>query len=359
MYPTRPNGQPMLQQPQQQGPQQPAQAQPSWYEPLIQRLTDEAMAQNPQPPTPPGFTGLDGPSAYGAVLNPHLAPSIIGAAQAPAQARYAQQQQAFEQAMGQQSDSRGHLVSLMNSQTRAAGVNRPRSRSAIIEVDGVRKTVNLIIGTNGEISGIEEVGTTPWAPVIMPGMDESGPGILRIPKTPGGQATRVTGAGGGALSPMPPAGIVSDVAGAQATIAGVDDMMQGYRDIRAKTQDQSNAEKMGRNFVGSSRYGGAFEGTRDYAEYVVRRRASLNAYIKSITGAQFSVKEMEAYDAMYPEPWDDEALASQKAESLKQRSLNDMRAKLRVYPAAAGASGAPSNVDSQLEQYEREYGATP
>jgi hypothetical protein len=98
-------------------------------------------------------------------------------------------------------------------------------------------------------------------------------------------------------------------------------------------------------FIGETRLGGAL--APDYAKYVADRRAALNAYIKSTTGAQFSVKELERYETQYPEPFDPEDVAERKLQVLAERALIDMQAKLRAFPAAAPAAPAARPAQSQ------------
>jgi hypothetical protein len=155
--------------------------------------------------------------------------------------------------------------------------------------------------------------------------------------------------------PTPPAGIVTSVAQGTATIAGLESLYTAYQDIRAKTAGEGGMMDVARQgvgtFVGETRMGGAL--APEYAKYTAARRRALNSYIKAMTGAQFSVKELTRYDTQYPEPWDPEEVAVEKIKQLREQAMTDMQAKLRAFPGAGAAAPQPEaagTADPLLEE---------
>ena len=116
------------------------------------------------------------------------------------------------------------------------------------------------------------------------------------------------------------------------------------------------ARQVGGTLVGETRLGGAL--APEYAQYVAERRAALNAYIKSQTGAQFSVAELQRYETQYPEPWDPPELAQRKLETLRQRVLADMQTKQQLYPSVGGQEQPPPDDEAAfLERIRQRIGA--
>lgn len=271
---------------------------------------------------------------YAMARNPQQAGLINQTIQAPAQAQFAQQQAAFEQAMGQRQQATGLAAGLVNAQTRTSGGVGSRSIKSEVnrDVNGTtHKFVQFFDPQTNELLGEHDLGPVGYAPAML----ASPEGYQRAPKT-GGAATPVLGQSGQPIYPPPPAGVVTSVAAGTATLGGLEDLRQAYKDIRSKTEGQWTAGQVVRQYAGESRLGGAL--APDYANYTASRRAALNAYIKGQTGAQFSVKELQRYEAQYPEPWDPEDVADNKINVLEQRALADMQAKLRAFPGASGAA---------------------
>lgn len=214
--------------------------------------------------------------------------------------------------------------------------------------DGVpTRVVDVFDPITNQYLGRHDQGDAGYAPFVQPAIPGlSGPTI--IPKTvqPGGGVREVGNI------PPPPQGIVRDLALDKASLEAIDKMKSAYMAIRAKTSKQSLIGKIGRDFVGQTKYGGALSQTKDYASYASTMRNSLNAYIKAQTGAQFSVVEMDRYTALYPEPWDPEDLAATKIDNLRQRALADMREKLRNYPAAVENPDGSDPVEDALREWE-------
>lgn len=151
------------------------------------------------------------------------------------------------------------------------------------------------------------------------------------------QTSPINAPGGGPAMPMPPAGIVNSVAADTSNLQGLDSVWSAYNTIRQQTGDQTPMGKYLRT-VGTEKFRLASALFPDYAQYIATRRAALNAYIKSVTGAQFSVAEMQRYEKQYPEPWDDEQTAAKKLQTLRDRALSDMEAKIRAFPGVSPAA---------------------
>lgn len=234
-------------------------------------------------------------------------------------------------------------VGLVGSQARAARSQRAIRAEVNRDVNGqTRKFVQFYDPQTNELIGEHDLGPVGYAPAMLATPE----GFQRAPKTGNTPATPVVGQGGQPVYANPPAGIVSDIAAGTANLQGLESLRGAYQKIRAATTDDWKATKMIGTVAGETRLGGML--APKYAEYTAARRASLNAYIKSVTGAQFSVAELQRYEGQYPEPWDDETLAEQKIRKLEQRSLADMQAKMRAFPGAAGAG--PQQTESVVDK---------
>lgn len=299
--------------------QQPKQ-QPDLYDMLAAEIAKSLGAEQPQAPAPPQQQPLSPASAFAAARNPQFAPMLNQQAQAPEQARYASQQAAFEAAMSGRQNAMQAGVGLVRSQP--DGLDRARLDELIRHNQAMEnKPPNMAFLSTPEGFVAANRRT---AEVSQP---------LRRPD-------------GSIAYPQPPAGVVSDISAGTANLQGLDNLRAAYQRIRSETQNDWNATKVVGTIAGETRLGGML--APKYAEYTAARRASLNAYIKSVTGAQFSVAELQRYEGQYPEPWDDEVLAEQKIETLKQRSVADMQAKMRAFPAASGA--APQQTESIVDR---------
>lgn len=323
------------------GPQQQPNQLDDLREQLVQAITQQLHGGEPTPPQyqPAQVSPQQG---FAMARNPQLAGMLNQNIQAPAQAQYAQQQAAFEQAMSGRQNAIGAGVSLLGSQARS---NRPMIKEYIEVIDGKRMRIRDTLDASGNTVRQEVLGEAPESMAML----ASPEGYFPTSRQTGQAKGPVQSPGGGTVYPPPPAGVVSSVAASTATLGGLDDIWRAYQEIHEKTAGEGGYLDIARQrvgtFVGETRLGGAL--APEYAKYTSSRRASLNAYIKGQTGAQFSVKELERYDTQYPEPWDPPEIARSKIDELRQRALNDMQAKLRVFPGAAGA--APQGAAPQSE----------
>jgi hypothetical protein len=76
--------------------------------------------------------------------------------------------------------------------------------------------------------------------------------------------------------------------------------------------------------------GGVFPRIQEQADpemaiFMATRRAALNRYIKAVTGAQFSIAELDRYEAQLPGSGADEAVADTKIRLLAQQALAEFK----------------------------------
>jgi hypothetical protein len=308
---------------------------------------------------------LNPTAAFAAARNPQFAPMLNQQAQAPEMARYGQQQAAFEAAMSGRQQAMQTGASLVGGQNRMTRANRPQLRMVqTVDAQGNPVTVPMEYDpATGTLSPMETTAGQGQFPKFVPPRTLSSPTGFQNMDPVTGKTTPVTTQGGAPVYPQPPAGVVSDIAAGTANLQGLEALRSAYQKIRSETTDSWDATKVVGTMAGETRLGGML--APNYASYTASRRASLNAYIKSVTGAQFSVAELQRYEGQYPEPWDDEALAEQKIQALSQRAIADMQAKMRAFPGSAGAGpqvSAPQSesiVDKALRLAEERRRANP
>jgi len=309
--------------------------------PHIRQMLSQPDQQPPryQPPQ------INPQQAYGLARNPQMAPQMMEYANAPSQALYQQQTDAFKAAMDQKKEALAAGTSLVNTSDRA---NRARTvDNTIVGEDGKPYRVRDVMDSAGNLISRSVLGQAPQNLALLPSPQGYFPASRQTGRGVGPPAK---GPNSETILPPPPAGVVQGVSSDVTTLGGLDDVWNAYKKIHNQTAGQGSLLDIGRQRVGTAvgetRLGGAL--APDYARYTTSRRASLNSYIKSITGAQFSVKELERYDTQYPEPWDPEDIARKKIETLKDRATSDMQAKLRAFPAAGGQAARPRDRAEQL-----------
>jgi len=217
------------------------------------------------------------------------------------------------------------------------GTDSPWQFRNIITTDESGRPRNMGIWVNKDTQEVVEAkgsaeSSRPNPQAILPGV----PGVsppMTVDRY-GGPAKEIPGA----TTPPPPPSVGTDAARNTTTLSGLDLLGEAYNTIRKNTAGEGTIVDKGKQYVGNmlgeSRVGGMFEFSQPYAAYISSKRQSLNSYIKSVTGAQFSVAELERYDTQYPEPWDPPELAKQKLDNLAKRAVDDMEAKKRLYPGA-------------------------
>lgn len=327
---------------------------------LVMKLLNSLQdIKGPEPPTPQPPMGLGDRwiSGMANALNPGQIPS--------ARDRWMQAQKEQEDYQARVEADKARRISLLgtliggqlkgNATVEAAGVranapsqNKLRFIPQTILENGVPKRVVDIYNpmetdpTKAYLgrASAEDAGFAPYVQPAIPGV--SGPTIVPRTVEPGGGAREV------GKAPPPPPNIVNSLAQDKVSLEAIDNMKAAYHTLRQQTANQTFIGKAGREMIGATKYGGAFKETQPYATYASTMRNSLNAYIRAQTGAQFSVKEMDRYTALYPEAWDPEDLAATKMDNLRQRALGDMQEKLRLYPAAQEPTAPTTGGDKQV-----------
>jgi len=220
-------------------------------EALIPELMKHLGGQAPTPPQyqPAPISPMQG---YAMARNPQAAGLINQTIQAPAQAQFAQQQAAFEAAMGQRQQATGLAAGLINAQTRQSGYGGRPALATIIDEDGSltgtkgkRITANVSRGPDGRISSIEEVGPTPWAPQIVQGTEGGQEKTMMVEKPGTGGTTRDLG-----IKPLTKPGVVEDISDTTQLLRNIDSIRanplvaQGGTGERAKRIGQEVVRAM-------------------------------------------------------------------------------------------------------------------
>jgi hypothetical protein len=68
-----------------------------------------------------------------------------------------------------------------------------------------------------------------------------------------------------------------------------------------------------------------------FLQFDAARKRSLNSYVKAQTGAQFSIKELDRYEAQFPLPWDDPETARSLLEALAAAAVGRMQSLITQY----------------------------
>jgi len=164
----------------------------------------------------------------------------------------------------------------------------------------------------------------PTVPKVM--TDETGKQTLVEPFT-GKQV-------GTGMNKPPSPGIQQAGARAISTIAGFKDMEAVYRDYQATQLGPSPS--LGKRLItqGRGKLTEKFPSTMAVMDpktinFVRARRAALNRYIKDVTGAQFSIKELERYESQLPGPGEGPETAIPAIQALVNQSLEQLRAFIR------------------------------
>jgi hypothetical protein len=133
---------------------------------------------------------------------------------------------------------------------------------------------------------------------------------------------------------QPPVGVQQSAARAVSTIAGFKAFEKVYTDYQASqlgaspsTGDRLMAQARGK-------FGETFPAVGEIMDiptsnFIAARRGALNRYIKDVTGAQFSIKELERYESQLPGPGAPPESALPKIRTLVNQSLDQLRAFIR------------------------------
>lgn len=195
----------------------------------------------------------------------------------------------------------------------------------------------------------DQTKTSTGKPIHYTPVATEGGGVTRVPTTGASAAGQtVTGPGGQPLMKQPSDKQIGQVASDVTTLQGINEIWKSYQTLHKATggdQPTLSSSTLGRIIgteVGETKYGGKF--APQYNLYISTRRAALNRYIKAITGAQFSVQEMQRYESQFPQATDDEEVARQKLGILAQQAAADMSAYITAHGGLARMRQDPTEV---------------
>lgn len=252
------------------------------------------------------------------------------------------------------------LASMYNTQQRNS--NRPlKFVTKTINENGVpQSVVDIYDSTTGEYLGRNRQGETFVPPALTQYVDPNlGAAQVGFASRTGNHDISPVTEGGKPVGAIPPQGLVNEQGRTEANISGLESVRDAYREIRSKTEGQLPMMQWARE-KGVNAIPFLSATFPDYANYIARRRASLNSYVKQQTGAQFSIKELDRYEGQYPEPWDPEDVADQKLASLRERALADMQARLKMYPNLGGKKNKKLDAaDDILNEYNKSTSNAP
>lgn len=180
-----------------------------------------------------------------------------------------------------------------------------------------RKSIRGVVITN-------EKGTqTLQDPTIRSGPTPGSPGGTPAPGTaPAGAPPSSRQLATGGISKQPGPGIQRDIAQNVSTIDGFAELVGAYDRI---AKSGTGYGRMARETAGG--YFPRVQEREDpeMAIFVATRRASLNRYIKAVTGAQFSIAELERYEAQLPGSGAGREVAMTKISLLAKQAIETFR----------------------------------
>lgn len=325
---------------------------------VLQQILGQLKAPAPTAPTPPVFQGLSPLKAAAAAMNPQFAPTLINQQMAPEQARFQQQQAAFEAAMQGRREAIASGTSLVNTAGRADAARDVASLRGPAMAKG---QIRVVEGPDGKPALQEFVpdgsgGFTPGKILA------TGPDTLRFLATPEGYipASSKTGQtqgyvqkpGGGNALPPPPAGAAVAVAGQEAaqgmlgTIKGT--WQQFSKEARGPAAVQGAIQWGLESFPGATR---TVVPEQDYITQSGYKAAMDNAilkYVNSLSGKQYTVKELEKFRGLFPNIYDPEQVVDQKIASLQAAVQRDIEALQKQYPATKKAASLDDEFDAYM-----------
>jgi hypothetical protein len=225
----------------------------------------------------------------------------------------------------------GKIRVLMEHDANGNPINAPVVEDTDEDGNPILRRINVVAET-AEGETVKTLATQrPVAGKVI--ADETGKQTLISPYT----SEPITPPGGAAgpdrfKSPSP--GIQQAGARALSTIAGFKDMEKVYQDYQATQLGPSPS--MGKRLMtqGRGKLTEKFPATMAVMDpktinFVRARRAALNRYIKDVTGAQFSIKELERYESQLPGPGEGPETAIPAIQALVNQSLEQLRAFIR------------------------------
>jgi len=295
---------------------------------LLDMLADaiaKTMSQpEPQAPMAPPQQGMGGLQAAAAAMNPQTIPYFSQMANQPGQARFAQQQQSYEQALTGKRDALTAGVGLAGRQMMASrpGAGQRLQLKYLDTVDQrgtpirVPYIFNPITGETREVDpdevdallasgGVERF----VPPVIMPGMEVGQDGqpravITRIPRV-GGRTTTVEGPNGNRLEPMPPTALATEAGGKAGVLGRFPDLMNVFNEADAAVGGSQGKLNQTWNYIQNraARTGaGPILAPPELVNYYNRVKSILFPIVKATSGAVFPEAELARWEARFPTP---------------------------------------------------------
>jgi hypothetical protein len=320
---------------------------------LIPHIIKHLSGPEPTPPQyqPQALTPFQG---YAQARNPQMAGQLEQAYQAPAQAQYAQQQEAFKAAMEGRQQAAQLGATMINAQTRSSmsGVGGRPAMATIIDENGRRISVNVHRGPDGRIAGVEEIGPSPWAPQAIPAVPGvAPPQIYQRGVGEGAVAQNIPGA----VTPPAPAAVEEDFRKNAAFIKGSDHLRQAFRELKAQTANRGPLGQAIGQELGEFKYGGAVPYSSPNAKFEAELRTTLDTMIVAVTGLSFPEQAFRRYRSELPVATDSEDQAMTKIDNVVRKFLSEQGSMKQTYPAVGGGAPATSGQYSGMVLHESDF----
>lgn len=315
-------------------------ANPNLLDELARAISQQIGGPQPQAPVyqPAQFSNQQG---FAIARNPQLGGMIANQVQAPGKALYESQVNAFTEAMQNRRNAMSVGGAMVNAQTRAAGVQRAlRLVPTTVVINGVnQRVVDAYDPMTGEHVGREMQGEAAYSPTVGPGVnpDTGQPTMYTYPKSAGGTAFPQVGPGGQPIGIPPPAGITNDYNANAAFVQASGALKTAWAKLRDATKGQNVGEKMLGQTVGEMKFGGVFAPNYNAFEQTVK--ATLNAYIMSVTGLSFPESAYVRHRSELPLASDTDEQAAAKIENVLRRTLAEMGMQQGAYPGMGQQQG--------------------
>lgn len=212
---------------------------------------------------------------------------------------------------------------------------------------GPRRVRQLVDMRSGEILAEDDLGAVMVPEIVSPGVagGQAALGIInRRERT--FQPVR-THEGGQIVEPVPTEGFQREVAAEESFIDKAEDLYalhdSVYSELSQRPGIVGSAERYVKGRVGRGELGGILQ--PEVAKYNAALKQALFTYVKKQTGAQFSITEMDRYEAQFPFPWDPPDVARNKIDTIVAGAIRDIRARYgaagRTIPSTSAASEDP------------------
>lgn len=323
---------------------------------LTKAIYDAMFGQNqPMPPRYQPAT-LSPAQGYAIARNPQLGSLINQQAQAPGQALYQQQVDAFTNAMDMRKFGIQQGVSLANTQQRVSAMGRPLRFVNGTTVDEMGQSVDytdVYDARTAEYLGRQDRGQHAYSPQILPGIPGNMPPQMVNRNAPGGQATNIPGA---SIPPAPPS-VSEDWRKNQAYLSGVQSLRQAFRTLKQKTQGSNVLGRVYGQEAGESKYGGILAPV--YNAFESQLRSTLNTMIVAITGLSFPEAAFKRYRSELPLATDTEDQAMAKIDNVLRRVISEQQTIGNQYPAVGGAPMGGETREQMRQRLLQKHGGTP